>query len=86
MPSTTQEPLAAMEPHEALAVFFRLHSDVVVEAQRLTDRVEQLEGHLLTLLEVVGKKQVATAANSFYFDANPENVEYLDSLVARVKS
>ena len=86
MATTQQHPLAAMQPHEALAVFYRLHSDLICESAQLADRLEDLEGRLHSVLRALDKEHVCRAALDLYSDEDPAAVAYLDSLVARATS
>jgi len=81
----TQTPFAGLEQHEVLAVLNRLHADMESGAQRLLENVEWFAEVLDDALDALGLKAAADAGLQFYMDDNPENVTYLNELVARVK-
>jgi len=81
--ATRNELLAALPPHEAVAVFWRLHNELTRDADRLADRVDEFSGLVEALLEATGADKTAAAGHLFYIDDDAARV--LDELVARVK-
>ncbi len=75
-----------LEAHEVLAVLHRLHGELEAATRCLTDAVGQFGVYLDDAIDAIGKRNEADAGHAFYMDEDPENVAYLDSLVARVKA
>ncbi len=74
--------LAALPPHEAVAVFWRLHDELTSDADRLADRLDEFSGLVEALLKATGADKAAAAGHLFYID---DAARVLDELVARVK-
>jgi len=77
--------LAALPPHEAVAMFWRLHDELTSDADRLADRIDEFSGLVEALLKATGADKAAAAGHLFYIDKAAENRGYLGELVARVK-
>lgn len=77
--------LAELPPHEAFAVFAKLYEEMLLDAQRLSEQLQDFERLESGLALSLGKAREAEAGSKFFLDDDPEAQAYLAELVDRVK-